>query len=223
LGCLWSFCPPTRTWDAVKSRPQAHTRSSDTAGCWQPSVVVLSRSAGQQLPQPTCSAILRTEPTSSPAAANGSFHSYRGRGFCYTRVYPSLTSLSTSPAANLLAHDNVQLVLHLGVDAGCDSGSQLLGAALEGADELSKLIQQWVPRLLFSYLLVLQVSLQLLDICNKQRGRLLHLRYWWGSSGQKSGCQALHVIQQNQLLSQCKSAGERGKHASLVLGCVTLT
>lgn len=66
----------------------------------------------------------------------------------------------------------MQLMLHLSMDAGCDSGSQLLGGALEGADELSKLIQQRVPGLLFSYLLVLQVSLKLLDICNKQRGRM---------------------------------------------------
>lgn len=66
----------------------------------------------------------------------------------------------------------MQLMLHLSMDTGCDSGSQLLGGALEGADELSKLIQQRVPGLLFSYLLVLQVSLKLLDICNKQRGRM---------------------------------------------------
>lgn len=63
----------------------------------------------------------------------------------------------------------MQLMLHLSMDAGCDSGSQLLGAALEGADELSKLIQQRVPGLLFSYFLVLQVSLELLDICNSQK------------------------------------------------------
>lgn len=83
----------------------------------------------------------------------------------------SATSLSTSPAANLLAHDNMQLMLHLSVYAGCDSGSQLLGGALEGADELSKLVQQRVPGLLFSRLLVLHVSLKLLDVCKNQRGR----------------------------------------------------
>ena len=146
-----------------------------------------------------------------------------GRGFCYAHVYLSPTSLSASPAANLLAHDNMQLMLHLSMDAGCDSGSQLLGGALEGADKLSKLIQQRVPGLLFSYLLVLQVSLKLLDICNDQRGRRLCHRYLRRWSGQKSSCQALHVLQQKQLLSQRTSAGERGERTSLVLGSVTLT
>lgn len=91
----------------------------------------------------------------------------------------SVTSLSTSPAANLLAHNDVQLVLHLSMDTGRDGGRQLVRGALEGADELPKLVQQRVPHLLLSYLLVLQVSLQLLDICNKQRGRCLCHLYLW--------------------------------------------
>lgn len=95
-------------------------------------------------------------------------------------MYTSVTSLSTSPAASLPAHDDVQLVLHLGMDAGGDGGGQLLRGALEGADELPELVQQRVPHLLLSNLLVLQVSLQLLDICNKQRGRCwyCHLYLW---------------------------------------------
>lgn len=74
-------------------------------------------------------------------------------------------------------------MLHLSVDAGSHRGSQLLGAALEGAEELAKLIQQRVPGLLFPRLLVLQVSLQLLDICNEQRGRCWcqqYLQRWSG-------------------------------------------
>lgn len=126
--------------------------------------------------QPTSFVLLCTEPTSSPTAANGLFHNKQGEVFV-THVCLPLTSLSTSPAANLLAHDNMQLVLHLSMDAGCDGGSQLLGGALEGADELSKLIQQRVPGLLFSYLLVLQVILKLLDICNNEKGGCL--RHWY--------------------------------------------
>lgn len=64
-------------------------------------------------------------------------------------------------------------MLHLSIDAGCDRGSQLLCSALEAAGELSKLIQQQVLGLLFSFIFVLQVSLKLLDICNKQGGRYL--------------------------------------------------
>lgn len=114
-------------------------------------------------------------------------------------------------------------MLHLSMDAGCDGGRQLLGGALEGADELSKLIQQRVPDLLFSCLLVLQVSLKLLDICNNQRGRCLCRWYVRRPSGQESSCQALHVLQQKRLLSQHTSTGERGEYTSLVLGSVTLT
>lgn len=111
----------------------------------------------------------------------------------------------------------MQLVLHLSMDTGCDGGSQLFGGALEGADELSKLIQQWVPGLLFSYLLVLQVILKLLDICNNEKGGCL--RHWYPQrwSGQKSSCQALQILQQKQLLSQCTSVGESEEHTSLVL------
>lgn len=92
---------------------------------------------------------------------------------CIRACNISMTSLSTSPAANLLAHDDVQLVLHLSMDTGCDGGRQLLRGALEGADELPELVQQRVPHLLLSHLLVLQVSLQLLDICNKHRRRFV--------------------------------------------------
>lgn len=103
--------------------------------------------------------------------AKDSFPQQSRKSFVFKHLCFSLTSLSASPAANLLAHNNVQLVLHLSMDIGCDGGSQLLGAALKGADELSKLIQQWVPGLLFSCLLVLHVSLELLNVCNSQRGR----------------------------------------------------
>lgn len=103
--------------------------------------------------------------------AKGSFPQQSREKFLFKHLCFSLTSLLASPAANLLAHNNVQLVLHLSMDIGCDGGSQLLGGALEGADELPELIQQWVPGLLFSCLLVLHVSLELLNICNSQRRR----------------------------------------------------
>lgn len=72
------------------------------------------------------------------------------------------------PVPDLLAHNDMQLVLHFGVHTGSDGGGQLVCAALEGADQLPELAQHGVSGLLLSRLLVLHVSLKLLDICNSQ-------------------------------------------------------
>lgn len=160
----------------MTSTSQAPPPSRDTAGCSKCSVVFVLCLTGQQLHQPTCfvmphRANRQLSGSSLVGIVKDSFPQQSRKSFVFKHLCFSLTSLSASPAANLLAHNNVQLVLHLSMDIGCDGGSQLLGAALKGADELSKLIQQWVPGLLFSCLLVLHVSLELLNVCNSQRGR----------------------------------------------------
>lgn len=62
-------------------------------------------------------------------------------------------------------------MLDLGPDASCDVVRQLIGGALKAVDHLLELANQGVPRLLFSLLSVLQMGLQLLDVCDREKGR----------------------------------------------------
>lgn len=64
---------------------------------------------------------------------------------------------------HLRPHHHLELVLQLNADVGCDVGGQLVAGALEAVDHLLELAQQGVPGLL---VLLLNVGLQLLDVCN---------------------------------------------------------
>lgn len=87
---------------------------------------------------------------------------HRWAQLCYSsRGDPS------TQATNSLAHDDVKLMLHLRAHTGRDGGRQLVGCALEGIDQLPELTHQRIPGFLLTSLLVLQVGLQLLNICKK--------------------------------------------------------
>lgn len=69
------------------------------------------------------------------------------------------------PLGSILSNHHLDLVLDLGPDASCDVVGQLIGGALKTVNHLLELANQRVPCLLFSLLSVLQMGLQLLDVC----------------------------------------------------------
>lgn len=60
-------------------------------------------------------------------------------------------------------------MLDLGPDASRDVVGQLVGGALKTVNHLLELADQGVPCLLVSLLSVLQMGLQLLDVCDREK------------------------------------------------------
>lgn len=76
----------------------------------------------------------------------------------------------------VLSHHHLDLVLDLGPDVGGDVVGQLIGGALEVVHHLLELADHGVPRLLLPLPPVLDVGLQLLDVCGCKsvgRGRVV--------------------------------------------------
>ena len=65
----------------------------------------------------------------------------------------------------VLSHHHLDLMLDLGPDVGGDAVGQLIGGALEAVHHLLELADHGVPRLLLPLPSVLDVSLELLDVC----------------------------------------------------------
>lgn len=69
----------------------------------------------------------------------------------------------------VLCHHHLDLVLHLRADIGRNIVGQLISGALEAVHHLLKLADQGIACLLLSLFPVLHVSLELLDVYDKNK------------------------------------------------------